>query len=278
MTITPTADGHPQDAELARRAAEAGAEAVRAHAWATVERHHKGGGDFATAADLAAEGAILDLLRAARPGDAFTGEESGRTGAADADRRWLIDPLCGTLNYAVGTHLVAVNVALREGGRTVAAATADPYTGETYWTDGERALLRHDGHDTPLAPSAESHLVDLNLDPPYPNAAAFRAAHLLTDPDFEAAFHPRVVSSTLAVAWVAAGRRAAYVTDGHLADSVHFAAGLALCQAADCTVTDLRGKPLHSGEGGLLVAADPDTHARLLDLIDRQYRQHRQHR
>ena len=26
-------------------------------------------------------------------------------------------------------------------------------------------------------------------------------------------------------AWVAAGRRAAYVTDGHLRDSVHFAAG-----------------------------------------------------
>ncbi|MGW4378689.1 inositol monophosphatase family protein [Kitasatospora sp. NPDC004531] len=267
-----TSDEHT-DAGLARRAAEAGAAAVRAHAWATAEKHHKGGGDFATAADLAAEAAILDLLRAARPDDAFTGEESGRTGAADADRRWLIDPLCGTLNYAVGTHLVAVNVALRAPGRTLAAATADPYTGETYWTDGERAYLRHDGQDTPLAPSAHSALVDLNLDPPYPNAAAFRAARLLTDPDFESAFRPRVVSSTLAVAWVAAGRRAAYLTDGHLADSVHFAAGLALCEAAGCTVTDLRGKPPHSGEGGLLAAADAETHARLLDLVHRQYRE-----
>ncbi|MFJ5924514.1 inositol monophosphatase family protein [Kitasatospora sp. NPDC092948] len=271
MTIKHTGDHRP-DVELARRAAEAGAEAVRAHAWATAERHDKGGGDFATAADLAAEAAILDLLRAAHPGDAFTAEESGRIGAVDADRRWLIDPLCGTLNYAVGSHLVAVNVALRERGRTVAAATADPYTGETFWTDGERAFVRQGGQDRSLVPSAHSALVDVNLDPPYPNAAAFRAARLLADPGFEAAFRPRVVSSTLAVAWVAAGRRAAYVTDGHLGDSVHFAAGLALCEAAGCTVTDLRGKPLHSGEGGLLAAADPDTHARLLDLIDRQYR------
>ena len=42
------------------------------------------------------------------------GEESGRTGPA-ADRLWLVDPLCGTLNYAARTPLVAVNVALRDG-------------------------------------------------------------------------------------------------------------------------------------------------------------------
>ncbi len=180
-----------------------------------------------------------------------------------------MDPLCGTLNFAVGTHLVAVNVALREHGRTTAAA-ADPYTGETYWTDGTAAHLRRDGRDTPLAPSADSRLVDLNLDPPHPNAPALRVARLLTDPDFESAFRPRVVSTTLAVAWVAAGRRAGYVTDGRLVDSVHFTAGIALCEAAGCTVTDLRGAPVHSGAGGLIAAADAGTHARLLDLVSRQ--------
>ncbi|MFJ5231179.1 inositol monophosphatase family protein [Kitasatospora sp. NPDC088391] len=263
----PTVD----DAALALRAAEAGAEAVRAHPWHDAAKHHKGGsGDFATTADLAAERAVLDVLRAARPQDAFTGEEYGSGGAAGASRRWLVDPLCGTLNYAVGTHLVGVNVALSEDGRTTAAATADPYTGETYWTDGERACLRRDGADSPLVPSAESRLVDLNLDPPYPNAPEVRVARLLTEPDFEAEFRPRVVSSTIAVAWVAAGRRAAYLTDGHFENCVHFSAGIALCLAAGCTVTDLRGEPLHSGGGGLVVAADARTHARLLELIERQ--------
>lgn len=47
-------------------------------------------------------------------------------------RQWLVDPLCGTLNYAVGTMLVAVNVALRDG----AAAVADPFSGEVFFTDG----------------------------------------------------------------------------------------------------------------------------------------------
>ena len=72
------------------------------------------------------------------------------------------------------------------------------------------------------------------------------------------------------MAWVAAGRRAAYVTDGHLRDSVHFAAGIALCRAAGCTVTGLHGQPTHTGAGGLIAAADQRTHALLLDLVKRQ--------
>lgn len=258
------------DAQLAVTAAQAGAAMVRELYGRRLDRFAKSGGDFATAADLAAERAVLDVLRAARPRDAVTAEESGRTGAADADRRWLVDPLCGTLNYAVETMLVGVNVALRVGGKVSTAATADPFSGEVFWTDGERARVRRDGADAELTPMAGSALVDVNLDPPFPNAPGFRAARLLTDPGFTERFRPRVISSTLAVAWVAAGRRAAYVTDGHLADSVHFAAGIALCRAAGCTVTGLYGEPLHTGAGGLIAAADARTHAALLELVTNQ--------
>ncbi|MFD9903371.1 inositol monophosphatase family protein [Streptomyces sp. NPDC059063] len=255
------------DAELAAAAAQAGAAVVRDMYGASLARFEKGGGDFATAADLAAEQAILDVLRAARPDDAVTGEESGRTGADDARRRWLVDPLCGTLNYAVHSMLVAVNVALKAGGDITAAATADPFSGEVFWTDGTQARVRGGDGDQDLAPSSQSRLVDVNLDPPFPNAPDFRAARLLTSPVFAEHFRPRVVSTTLAVAWVAAGRRAAYVTDGHLSDSVHFAAGIALCEAAGCVVTGIQGQPLHTGPGGLIVAADRQTHATLLDIV-----------
>ena len=60
-------------------------------------RFDKSGDDFATATDLEAEKAIVQV---ARPADAVTGEEGGSTGADGAGRRWLVDPLCGTLNYA----------------------------------------------------------------------------------------------------------------------------------------------------------------------------------
>ncbi|SDT00221.1 inositol monophosphatase family protein [Actinoplanes derwentensis] len=257
------------DLELAIDAARAGAEVVRSYFGTELTHFEKLAGDFATTADIDAEQAILNVLRAARPGDQVQGEESGRTGTGSPDRLWLVDPLCGTLNYAVRNMLVAVNVALRTGDRVRVAAVADPFAGEVFWTDGSSAGLRHeDGTGHPLVPSAESNLVDLNLDPPFPNRGTFLAARMLADDRFITRFRPRVVSTTLAVAWVAAGRRAAYVTDGHLADSVHFAAGIALCQAAGCVVTGIDGQPVHTGRGGLVVAADARTHADLLSLIN----------
>ncbi|MGW4997171.1 inositol monophosphatase family protein [Streptomyces hydrogenans] len=249
------------DAEVAATAARAGAEVVRGLYGRELERVDKGEGDFATAADLAAERTILDVLRAARPDDAVLGEEGGAQGAAGGRRQWLVDPLCGTLNYAVGNKLVAVNVALRGG----AAAVADPFGG-LFRTDGTTAW-GEDGEV--LAPTAATGLVDVNLDPPFPGAPGFRAVDLLAHPDFVAGFRPRVVSTTLALAWVAAGRRAAYVTDGgDLSGSVHFAAGIALCRAAGCVVTGLDGTPVgEDGARGLVAAADAATHARLMAMI-----------
>ncbi|MFI7286589.1 inositol monophosphatase family protein [Streptomyces anulatus] len=310
MIDSPTS---PTDTEVAAAAALAGAEVVRTRYGRRHSRIDKGAGDFATDADVAAEEAILDIIRAARPGDAVHGEEGGRRGAVDAVREWLVDPLCGTLNYATGSQLVAVNVALRNGP----AAVADPFGGEVFLTDGETAWVRYGvdgegdgdgdgergaagdayGHgqaatpvrravaadgqeasgpvprrrpsgEAQLAPTADTRLVDVNLDPPFPGAPAFRAVDLLAHSGFVERFRPRVVSTTLALAWVAAGRRAAYVTDGgDLSGSVHFAAGIALCRAAGCVVTGVDGAPVGPGGRGLVVAADADTHGLLMSLI-----------
>jgi len=258
------------DAEVAVAAVSAGAAVVRGMFGSALDRFRKSGGDFATAADLEAERAIIEVIRAARPADAVTGEENGSTGPDGAERRWLVDPLCGTLNYAARSMLAAVNVALRAGPGITAAACADPFSDEVFWTDGTHACLRGGGADADLTPSPESRLVDVNLDPPFPNAPGFRAASLLAGKAFTERFRPRVVSTTLAVAWVAAGRRAAYVTDGHLLDSVHFSSGIALCQTAGCVVTGIYGQPLHTGAGGLIAAADRRTHAALLEMIRNQ--------
>ncbi|CAM5235144.1 Fructose-1,6-bisphosphatase/inositol-1-monophosphatase [Streptomyces tendae] len=134
------------DAAVAIAGARAGAHVVRTLYGRRLSRIEKGAGDFATAADVEAEEAILGVIRAARPDDAVLGEEGGQRGAADAVRQWLVDPLCGTLNYAVGNMLVSVNVALRDG----AAAVADPFSGEVFFTDGERAWVRHDEADDAL--------------------------------------------------------------------------------------------------------------------------------
>lgn len=260
------------DTELAIAVVREGAEIVRGRFGTSLERIDKGAGDFATSADLESEAAMLAVLRRERPADRFEGEESGRSGSSESPRVWLIDPLCGTLNYAAGMRVVAVNAALSEAGELVSAAVGEPFSGEVFWTDGSSAYARTGGQDTPLVASASSALVDLNLDPPLPNAPAFRVAMLAADEEFLTAFKPRVVSSSLALTWVASGQRAAYATDGDVRDSVHFAAGVAICQAAGCTISDLRGDAWDDGPDGLVAAADPNTHSALVRIIHRLWR------
>ena len=245
-----------RDAEVAIKAAEAGAAVVREKFGGALTRYAKSPTDFATEADLEAERAILGIIHTARPDDAVIGEEYGASG--QADRTWLVDPLCGTLNFAAQNPMFSVNVALRSPSGDV-AAVAQPLTGEIFWTDGTTVFIRHDGVDTAAVPSATSRLVDIDIDgPPY--------VQLLTDQELRAAFTLRVFSTTLALAWVAVGRQAGYLADRSLRDSVHYTAGTILCQAAGATITDFHGKPLHTTPG-LVAAATPETHQQLLEFI-----------
>ena len=252
------------DVEVAIAAAQAGADVV-AHSYGNDHvRRAKTATDFATETDVAAEQAILAVLSELRPDDAHLGEELGASGAAQSPRRWLIDPLCGTSNFAATTPLAVVNVALVDRGAVSAAAAADPVAAEVFWTDGTSSFRRHLGEDRPLAPSAVSNLIDINCDGP--TDRPFVGGQLVSDPNLRAAYGPRVISSTLAVAWVAAGRRVAYISDGHFRDNLHFAAGIALCRDAGCIISDLAGNPLHTGRG-LIISADAETHARVLGLV-----------
>lgn len=245
------------DVEVATEAARAGAAVALASYRRDPERHDKGGLDFATDADLGAERAVRTTLGRLRPGDAVTGEEYGADG--DAERTWLVDPICGTLNYAAGLPLFAVNVALRERGEVRVAAVADPASDEVLVTDGAAAWP--DGsRDRPFGPDGRNRLVEVDLHP-----GAGRAAGLVTSPAFHERWSARGVSTSLGLAWVAAGRLAAYVTEEDVHDSVHYAAGLALCRGAGCVVTDLDGGPTASGRG--LLAADRASHPQLLGLL-----------
>ena len=257
------------DPEVARAAAEAGAAIVRDRFGGDHRRHDKGGQDFATDVDIDAERAIIEVLRRHRPGDHVVGEESGHTPGSGEGRTWLVDPLCGTANFAAGVQAVAVNVALVAPGSNV-AAVAIPPGGQIVVAGPDGARLYTDGGEAPLTPGGDSRLVDLDLDQ-RPTPTGFDPLALMADSEFRSAFQPRATATSLALTWVAMGRRAAYVTDAPLAGNVHFAAGVTVCLAAGCALSDLRGQPVIPGSpaSGLIAAADHATHARLLSMVRR---------
>lgn len=253
------------EAYVAIDAATAGMQVVRSRFRTPLTIHAKPGEDFATDVDEAAERAVRDVLQHEYPNDAVFGEELGGAPPAHG-RTWLVDPLCGTVNYAASLPLLATNVALSVDGSVVVAAQGDPLHDEVFWTDGTGAWRwpLPTGADVALQPTAAHGKVAVDS-----SMSAGRLVALLTSPAFTADFRPVMLATSLAAAWVADGRLAAYIAEDAVHGSVHYAAGIAVATAAGCVVTDLDGAPLGPRSVGLIVAADAATHAALLAILGR---------
>jgi myo-inositol-1(or 4)-monophosphatase len=92
----------------------------------------KSANDFVSDVDELAEQEIIRQLQRAYPDHAFLGEESGRTGPADADYVWIIDPLDGTTNFIRGIPHYAVSIGCIYQGRLEHAVIVDPVRREEF--------------------------------------------------------------------------------------------------------------------------------------------------
>ncbi|MCU0608049.1 MAG: inositol monophosphatase [Candidatus Edwardsbacteria bacterium] len=92
---------------------------------------YKGAIDLVTEADRASEALVVKALRAAFPADDIMTEESEaeRTGS---DRRWIIDPLDGTTNYAHRFPCWCVSIAFEHRGQVQAGAVCNPNLKELF--------------------------------------------------------------------------------------------------------------------------------------------------
>lgn len=82
--------------------------------WGKLETIEEKGrpGDLVTAADKAAEAAILKILQRHLPDHGILAEESGKMGNENSQYLWAIDPLDGTTNYAHQYPVAAVSIGL----------------------------------------------------------------------------------------------------------------------------------------------------------------------
>jgi myo-inositol-1(or 4)-monophosphatase len=92
----------------------------------------KGVNDFVTEVDIKAEQDLIYQLHKAYPDHAILGEETGLTGAEDAEYRWVIDPLDGTTNFIRGIPHYAVSLACLHRGRLEHAVIVDPVRREEF--------------------------------------------------------------------------------------------------------------------------------------------------
>ncbi|MCK2218030.1 inositol monophosphatase [Actinomadura sp. ATCC 31491] len=118
---------------VAVEAAEAAGALLREGTRGAVGVRAKGAaGDVVTDLDLASEKLLLERILTAFPSHSVIAEESGLVGAAGGEWTWLVDPLDGTNNVAIGLPAFVVGVALCRDGRPVLGVVHDPVSGQTW--------------------------------------------------------------------------------------------------------------------------------------------------
>jgi histidinol-phosphatase len=95
-----------------------------------------------TEADWAVEAELRRILASERPGDAILGEEEGAAGGGA--RRWIVDPVDGTRNYARGIPVWATLIALEEGGVVQLGVVSAPALGRRWWAEREGGAFAND--------------------------------------------------------------------------------------------------------------------------------------
>jgi myo-inositol-1(or 4)-monophosphatase len=197
--------------------------------------------NLVTEMDARAEALVVDALTASFPEDGILAEE-GSARAGRSGRRWVIDPLDGTTNYAHGLPIFSVGIGLQREGDVVLGVVYDPTRDELFVAErGGGAWL----NDVRLSVSPTTQLDKSLLVTGFPYDIRTNRDNNLTE---YAAFAVRtravrrLGSALLDFAYVAAGRFDGFWELGLSPWDV--VAGSILVEEAGGRVTDLRGDPV----------------------------------
>jgi myo-inositol-1(or 4)-monophosphatase len=219
--------------------------------------------NLVTEMDARAEALIVEGLLGAFPDDAVLAEERGAQ-AGRSGRRWIIDPVDGTTNYAHGLPLYCVSIALEVAGRVVLGVAYDPSHDEMFVAERGAGAVCNDAR---LSVSSAATLQASLLATGFPY-------DVRTNPDnnvkeygafsLRAQGVRRLGSAVLYLAWVAAGRFDGY-WELRLGAWDVAAAGL-MVEEAGGRLTSLTGGPIDL-DRPTVVASNGRIHDEMLAVL-----------
>lgn len=197
--------------------------------------------NLVTEMDRRAEALIIEAIRSEFPSHAILSEERGIVGDPSS-HRWIVDPLDGTTNYAHGTPIFGVSLALEIDGEVRLGVVYDPNRDECFVAErGKGARLNGRSLSVSVTPTLNESLLATGLpynirEAPRNNLAEFGAFSLRCQGV------RRMGCAVLYFSYVAAGR-----LDGYWELRLgpwDVAAGALIVEEAGGRVTDPKGAPL----------------------------------
>jgi myo-inositol-1(or 4)-monophosphatase len=248
------------DLELAERAARAAGEVLLSYYGRAPEglESKTSATDPVSDADREAERVIRELLEAERPDDGLMGEEGSRS-PAPSGRRWIVDPLDGTVNFLYGLRAWCVSIALEDEEGLAVGVVFNPVSGECFEAErGKGATVNAEPIHVTGCRSLDRAMVATGFS--YESERRADQAEILVSLLPRIRDLRRAGAAALDLAYVAAGRADAFYERG--LKRWDEAAGLLLVHEAGGVTADLDGEP-----HGAVAAATQELLDELLPLL-----------
>jgi myo-inositol-1(or 4)-monophosphatase len=229
-----------------------------------IEAQVKGKNDVVTEVDRSIERFITAELNELFGDDEVLGEEYGGLEGLSEGRRWLIDPIDGTLNFTCGVPLSCVSIALQERGVSQVGVIYDPYRNEMFSARrGHGARL----NGAPMAVSRrdeiEQAVLVTGFRPTTPEDMTDNLQNFVNVSKRSRAVR-RLGSAALDLAYVAAGRMDGFWEFG--LNPWDTGAGYLLVEEAGGLVTDIH-RDDYSGFEPSILATNAGIHDSLIELL-----------
>lgn len=212
---------------------------------------HKGEINLVTDVDLSCQARIISLIQESFPEDEIMAEEKQNT-FSSVKKRWIIDPIDGTTNYAHGYPFFCTSIAYEVNGEVIAGVVFNPIFDELFFAEkGGGAFLNGE----PLRVSKTEMLKQALLSTGFPydlNTSSDNNLNNWSRFLFAAQALRRDGSAALNLAYVAAGR-----FDGFWEIKLSpwdIAAGCLMVTEAGGLVTDLNGEAFSLYKGDICVS------------------------
>lgn len=220
--------------------------------------------NLVTEYDHASEKMLLHFFQKHFPQDTILSEESGLK-SSSSQRRWIVDPLDGTVNFAHGIPFFSVSIALQEEDKTLTGVVYQPITEELFVAEkGKGSYL----NEEKLQVSSNTSLAESFLSTGFPYNLADNPHHCIER--FIKLLQQgipirRLGSAALDLSYVAAGR-----FDGFFEVSLapwDCAAGVLIVEEAKGKITEWSGAPFLLDSYHPILATNAHIHSDLSSVL-----------
>lgn len=220
--------------------------------------------NIVTEIDTKAESKIIEIIKADFPKHGILSEEIGAIDE-NAEVKWVIDPIDGTINFAHSIPLCCVSIGVEKNGEIIMGAVYNPIMNEMFFAEkGQGAYL----NDKRISVSKRDNF-DLSLFVtgfPYDNTKNTHTMGVFGEIVRMNIPLRRLGSAALDICWVACGRFEGFWE--YNLNPWDVAAGCIIAKEAGASVTDFSNNDvsIYSKE---IIATNGLVHDKLLEIIQR---------